>query len=187
MANQDIPSGFKPVRGVGGSACIRTGVYKVSDSYTTRIPKYALVKLTGGYAQALHAGQAASSNLLGCALDFVSKTGTGRTVTVAHDPDQVFEAQMDDNTLQNEQSLVGNSFGVTNLTAANVISTYEVLSKQEIDGSAHGAWAAGRPLQCVKMGDGIENVAAGSWTRLQVKIAPQSHALGRGKPQDLAG
>jgi hypothetical protein len=187
MANQDIPSGFKPVRGIGGSASIKTGVYKVSDSYTTRIPKYALVKLVGGYAQALHAAQASSSNLLGSAQEFVSSSGTGRTVTVAHDPAQVFEAQMDDNTLQNEQSLVGNNFGITNLTAANVVSTYEVISKQEIDGSSHGAWAAGKPLQCVKMGDGIENVAAGSWTRLQVKIAPQSHALGQSKPQDLAG
>ena len=172
-ANTDTPNGFKPVRGVGGSATFRTNEYPVTGG--TPIGKHEVVLLVGGlctgWATAGDDGQ-----ILGVAANFVSSTGSNRTCQVYDDPNQVFEAQEDGNTIDSKIKGLGGLFKITDGAPSAVTG----ISQQEIDSEASGATEGVLTcLQIVGFGLGITNSVSDSWTRWQVKIVPGQHVFAR--------
>lgn len=178
-ANRDAPRGFRPVRGVGGAAAMKTHRYPWTSA-AARVGKHGLVSMASGRATAY---AAKSTAILGVAAHFVSSTGSGREVYVYDDPNQVFEGQMDDNTATTERIAVGACYGVS---GANGVNTTNSMSKEEIDGDVTGAWNLTNCLQVVDGGLQVLNSFADTWTAFQVKISRKSHVWAKDAPRDLS-
>jgi hypothetical protein len=147
----------------------------------TPIGKHEIVLLVSGVCTGWVAG-GDDGQILGVAANFVSSSGSGRTCMVYDDPNQVFEAQMDDNTVTTEADGLGACFKITD-GAPNAVTG---ISTQEIDGDTEGSAGVLTCLQAVQLGQGIFNSAADSWTRWQVKIVPNQHVFGRDSSTDAS-
>lgn len=166
MANPNDPNGFKPVRGVGGSACFRTNRYFVSSAYTAIIGVGAMVQRADGYVKVV---VAEPTEVLGVSAEYLASS-TGGWISVYDEPTQWFEVQVDDNTDTTELGYVGNCFKMLGTNASNSTTLH---SKQQLDGSSAAAYAASITfLHSMGISKKIGNDAATSWTRLHVMVAP---------------
>lgn len=158
MANTDYPQGLAPLRYLSG-ACYTgaTNTYYVPASDSTAIYVGGLVKLAGSAdangVASITGNVATGDAVLGVVtgVTFVTndsttyrEASTERYVTVADDPNLVFEVQEDSDGAALAAAAVGNVADLTGFTAGNTVTGR---SSMEIDSST--ATAAGDGTQDV--------------------------------------
>ncbi len=155
MANRDQTTGAKPV-----GPCLRV------EQYIAAAAIYP-----GDFVKQEAAGKvtvaAASDALVGVALSYAS--ADGENVLVANHPDQLFEVQADDSTVDN-QTDIGLNYDIV-ATAGN--SSYK-RSNHELDASTQ-ATTATLPLRLIRISRRADN-ALGEFAKCVVKI--NNHQLG---------
>lgn len=182
MANSDAPFGFRPVEnGVAGTVP-RLREYTVAAS--TAIYEGDLVALNAsGLVIAYTTTDAAAGDLIGVAAHHVPSGGAGPSndlsLLVYDDPNQIFEAQADDNSLTQVSDYLFKLVKPVKTTG----NTTTLQSKHEIDASsataASGAAATNvAPLQIIDVSEAINNDKNVSFTRYLVQIIPDAHLRG---------
>jgi hypothetical protein len=137
MANMDQPCGFRPYGGIAknGVRPMQAQAYNVSTAPVICI--YDVVaRADDGY---IDAAAAQSVYILGCALTpRLTTDAVAKTILVVHHPDQLYEAQGDEDDLSTI-TVVGNNAD----HIANTGSTINYISKHEIDTDTVTGGAAG--------------------------------------------
>ncbi len=171
MANLDHPSGFRPVsNGIAGTAPRITEYTALTNIL---IGEGDLVGInTTGLVIAYTTTDADAGDVLGVAAHPLAAAQTDRSLLVYDDPEQTYEAQVDDATLTNASLYLFKYFDIVK-TAANGTT---LQSKQEIDGNTGtAALAAANAVQIVGRSKAINNEADVSFTRYICRIVPQAH------------
>jgi hypothetical protein len=171
MANIDHPFGFRAVN--TGTA----GTVPRLTEYTalTNIAIYEgdIVALnTTGLVIAYTTADADSGDVIGVAAHTLTAAMTARELLVYDDPEQIFEAQVDDDTVASNAGWLFQYFAVTATTG----NTTTLQSKHEIDGDTGTNLAATTmAVQIVGLSKAINNAANLSVTRYLCRILPQAH------------
>lgn len=175
MANLDAPNGFRAVEnGVAGTVP-RLRKYTVKAS--TAIYEGDLVALNStAQVIAYTTTDAAAGDLIGVAAHPVTSAQTDRNLLVYDDPEQVYEAQSDDNSLTAVADYLFKFVKPISTTG----NTTTLQSKHEIDGSS-GTATTGvvatniAPLQIIGVSGAINNTVNVSFTRYLCKIVGRAH------------
>lgn len=140
MANKDMPTGFKPHGKV-----LRTTEY-VADAAI--YPGDLVERTSAGKVQAMATGTA-GAQLIGAALSYAAADGD--KVYVSDHPDQVYEAQSDDGSID-ALTDINLNYDVVVTTGS---STYKI-SRMEVDGDS-GATTAATPLTVIGVKNAPDN------------------------------
>jgi len=176
MANTDAPVGLWPRPGTGGDTTPRMEQYLVADAYISAIGLGGpLELLAGGTVRRLTAN--GTSNLIGVAAHFVSRSGTGRTVMVFNDPNTEFEIQTDDATVASVADCLGANFSLLNF---NTYHSTNQRSICEVNGDTASNLVASRPVRCIGVSKRIDkDEFSASWIGLIVKFQPSLHVFAK--------
>ena len=177
--NTDFPRGFRAVSNGTAGTAPRLNEYTVAAA--TVPGEDDIVALNASALVIVYTTtDAVAGDLIGVAAH--PGTAAGK-ILVYDDPEQLFEAQLDDNTVTATVDFLGKLFGVVKGTA----STVTLQSIQEIDGSASSSLFGTLatqvyPLQPVRKSGAVNNFLASgdTWTSLIVRIHPAAHLLGAG-------
>lgn len=147
MANIDFPMGFKPRYRLGGGS-INPIYLDLGGSQGAIAKDDLLERRSDGY---IYPAQASSTTIVGVAAETKSASATGK-IGVFSAPDLVYEAQVDDATV-NAQTDLDLNYDVT------VTAPVSGKSQMEIDGSTQAATAT-LPIKIIGVqtyNDGYEN------------------------------
>lgn len=173
-SNLDIPFGFRAVEnGVAGTVP-RLRPYTVGASIAIYEGDLVVFNATASTVKAYTATAADAGDVIGVAAHPMTAAQSDRTLLVYDDPEQIYEAQVDDVSVTALAGYLFKYFDIVN-TSGN---TTTLQSKQEIDGNTGtDVLGAGSVVQAVGASLDPRNVisASSSWPRLLVRIVPQAH------------
>lgn len=171
MANLDSPFGFRPIN--NGTAGTAPRLTKYSVKASTAIYEGDLVGInTTGAIIGYTTTDADAGDIVGVAAHHVAAAATDRSLLVYDDPEQLFEAQADDNSLTAVGDYLFKYFAAVKTTG----NTTTLQSKHEIDGNtATATLAANNVVQVVGRSLAIDNTSNVSYTRYICRIIPQAH------------
>lgn len=171
MSNLDAPLGFRPVE--NGVAGIVPRLREYTALTNIAIYEGDLVGInTTGLVVAYTTTDADAGDVLGVAAHPLTASQSDRALQVYDDPEQIFEAQVDDNTLTNASLYLFKYFDAVKTTG----NTTTLQSKHEIDGnSGTAALAAGNVVQVIGPSKAINNDENVSYSRYLCRIVPQAH------------
>ena len=161
MPNLDYPSGFEPKYRLGGGQ-LTTNPYDISAS-NSAIFRYDLVERAADGT--IQVAGATSTTIVGVAARFVA-ANSGGTVPVYDAPDIVYEAQVQDATVNAQTDL--------DLNYSLVVTTGDTAtgrSRHEIDGSTQAATST-LPIKILRVATEIteEGNVLGEFVRVQCII-----------------
>jgi hypothetical protein len=176
MANPDVPNGLKPV--VGDGRMPRINTYKVAAGYALAIGQHGPLIMNAGFVERLGAFPT-TKTILGVAVAPVAATGVEREIQVYDDPEQEYEAQLDDNTQTTRAAIVGKSFTLTGLALINAVTDF---SQVEVDGTGPGAGTDTLVFHALRVSERIDNDVSLANTRIIGKFNPGSHIMSNEDP-----
>jgi len=171
MANLNARLGFRPVsNGIAGTAPRLTQYTALTN---IAIGEGDLVGInTTGEIIAYTATDADAGDVIGVAAHPLVAAQSDRSLIVYDDPEQLYEAQVDDATLTNASLFMFKYFDANKST----LNTTTLQSKQQIDGNTGtAALAAANVVQIVGVSGAINNTANTTYTRYICRIVPQAH------------
>lgn len=175
MANLDRPFGLRAITaGVAGTAPQITR-YVVSSTLATQIGEGDILygSALGPHALSTFTGTADQiHSIIGVAAHYVAATpGSGVTLDVYSDPDQLYEVQADDNTLNTVAELLEMTGQYAEATVGNA-NTLTGQSIHELDGdTVTSVRTEEEILQIVRPAKVIGNVVtSGSWLKVVVRF-----------------
>jgi len=174
MANIDFPAGLRAINNGKAGTAPQVNPYTLKAS-TAVYEGEPMAMNTTGQVVGWTATPTTALRFVGAAVHPLTSSTTTQSLLIYDDPDQLYEIQMDDNTVTGPGGFVGANFSFVNTTGGN---TTTLQSIAELDGSTatsgHTTTVCS-PLQGIRVSTDPENDITLANARVIVKIHPLYH------------